>query len=320
MPFIAEILKQKSLAVVGLEKNCGKTECLNYILERIPAQSCRACITSIGIDGESIDQVTRTKKPEIVLKEGNYFSTSESHYRLRNLTSEIVGISNETTALGRIITARVVSKGKVILSGPSSTQSLRRWMDETEHFGIDLTIIDGALSRISSASPAVSTSMILATGAALSSNMATLIAKTAFAVDMIHLPLYDSSISDFDTNAIELSSLSGDHDISPDCRRVYVSGALTDRLLKKLLQEKNLGEMELVVKDFTRIFITPQTYNMWVRYGGKLRVQMQSNLLAVCVNPLSPSGYVLDSDTLCRELSARIALPVYDIVKNKYEA
>ena len=65
MPFIAEILKQKSLAVVGLEKNCGKTECLNYILDRIPAEEHRVCVTSIGIDGESIDQVTRTKKPEM---------------------------------------------------------------------------------------------------------------------------------------------------------------------------------------------------------------------------------------------------------------
>lgn len=320
MPFISRILQHKSLAVVGLEKNCGKTECLNYILGRIPSDQYKVCITSIGIDGESIDQVTRTKKPEIHLKEGSYFSTSEGHYRLRNLTAEIVGISNETTALGRIISARVVSPGNVILSGPSSTSSLRRWMRETEDFGIDLTIIDGALSRMSSASPAVSSSLILATGAALSSNISTLVSKTAFTVEMIHLPMYDGSISDTDALAVELSSLSGEYNIPQGCRRVYISGALTDRLLKRLLQEKSVGEFEVVVKDFTRIFITPMTYNMWVRYGGKLRVQMQSELIAVCVNPLSPSGYLLDSDTLCRELSAKIALPVYDIVKNKYEA
>ena len=37
MPFIKEILKYDSLSIVGLEKNVGKTECLNYILSRLPA-------------------------------------------------------------------------------------------------------------------------------------------------------------------------------------------------------------------------------------------------------------------------------------------
>ena len=46
---------------------------------------------------------------------------------------------------------------------------------------------------------------------------------------------------------------------------------------------------------------------------------MKSQLLAECVNPVAPHGLVLDSDTLCRSLSERIGLPVYDIVKNDYE-
>ena len=35
MPFIEDILKHKSLSIVGLEKNTGKTECLNYVLSRL---------------------------------------------------------------------------------------------------------------------------------------------------------------------------------------------------------------------------------------------------------------------------------------------
>ena len=42
----------------------------------------------------------------------------------------------------------------------------------------------------------------------------------------------------------------------------------------------------------------------------------KSKLLAVTVNPTSPSGYVLDSDTLCAKLSEAIQLPVYDLLKN----
>ena len=35
MPFINDIATFKSLSIVGLEKNTGKTECLNYILGRL---------------------------------------------------------------------------------------------------------------------------------------------------------------------------------------------------------------------------------------------------------------------------------------------
>ena len=122
-----------------MEKNCGKTECLNYIIRRMPLDGRRVCVTSIGLDGERTDQVTRTPKPEIVLREGMFFSTSETHYRARRMVSELVDVSDETTVLGRLITAKVVSEGKVILSGPSSTASLRRWMDGLSGFGIDLT-------------------------------------------------------------------------------------------------------------------------------------------------------------------------------------
>ena len=70
LPFIDEILRYDSLSIVGLEKNTGKTECLKYVLDRMPVQSKRIAVTSIGIDGETVDQVTRTQKPEIVLREG----------------------------------------------------------------------------------------------------------------------------------------------------------------------------------------------------------------------------------------------------------
>jgi hypothetical protein len=78
-------------------------------------------------------------------------------------------------------------------------------------------------------------------------------------------------------------------------------------------------EVELVVGDFTRVFCSQELYRAFIRRGGRISVRMKSELLAVCVNPKAPNGIVLDSDILCRELSQRIGLPVYDIVKNEYE-
>lgn len=319
---------------MGLEKNTGKTECLKYVLKRMPVDSRRIAVTSIGIDGETVDQVTRTQKPEIVLPQGMFFATSEAHYRQRRLVSELMDVSDENTSLGRVVTAKALTTGKVLLSGPPSATGLIRWMKQMQRLGIDLTIIDGALSRLSSASPAVSQSMILATGAAYSANINTLVQKTAFIVQLINLPLADEEKRNLfgtleqgswwlDADGV-LNSLSLATSLSKDirfkgmdrCSTIYVAGALVDGFIEKVRANKDLRQVEIVVRDFTRIFVTPQLFRLFLKAGGRVTVLQKSKLIAVTVNPTSPSGFVLDSDILCQKLSEAIELPVYDLLKN----
>ena len=99
MGFVDDISDYRILAIVGLEKNTGKTECLNYILRRIKDSADRFALTSIGIDGENRDQVCQTPKPEIIVPEGMIFVTSEKHYRERRLVAEIMEIDDHRTAL-----------------------------------------------------------------------------------------------------------------------------------------------------------------------------------------------------------------------------
>lgn len=334
MPFIDDILNYNSLSIVGLEKNTGKTECLKYVLEHLPLDKKRVAVTSIGIDGEQIDQVTQTQKPEIYLREGMYFGTSEMHYRQRNIVSELIDVSDETTSLGRVVTAKALTRGKLLLSGPSSAVSMKRWMREMHKQGIDLVIVDGALSRLSSASPAVSESMILSTGAAYSANMNTLVNKTAYVVDIINLELTSTEnievLSPIEKGVWFIDNENQLHDLKTitslsqqiqfegieNCRTLYVAGALVDGFLEKIRQNKILKKAEIVVRDFTKIFVSPEQFRLFTKNGGRIRVLQKSKLIAVTVNPTSPSGYVLDSDTLCKRLSETIQLPVYDLLKN----
>ena len=329
---------------MGLEKNTGKTECFNYVMQRLPLDKIRVAVSSIGIDGETTDQVTKTAKPEIFLREGVYFGTSEKHYLTKLLTSELLEISDENTSLGNIVIGKALTPGKLLLSGPSSTNGLRRWMNEMRKYDIDLTIIDGALSRLSLASPAVSESMILATGAAYSANINTLVQKTAFVVQMINLELtsqenYDTFIdinngvwaidegtgnreqgTGNEVNLVDLKvasslSININTDGLKKCKTLYVSGALTDNFVNHIRQNKIFNETEIVVRDFTKIFLTPMTYNTFVNGKRKITVLQKSKLIAVCVNPTSPNGIVLDSEKLCKTLSEAINLPVYDLKK-----
>lgn len=315
MPFIGEILKYRSVSIVGLAKNAGKTECLNYIIRRLPLDYFTVAVTSIGIDGERTDQVTSTAKPEITVREGMFYATSEKHFRGRRPLSELYAVSDESTALGRVVTAKALAEGNVLLSGPSSAAALQRWMRSLKHFGIDLVLVDGALSRLSSASPAVSEAMVLSTGAAYSANIRELVSKTSYVVELIGLPVYAGA-----QPTLCVSSFSPlEAGVLQQHRVIEVEGALTDRLLQSAKSALTGEGLELVVGDFTKVFASRELYRAFVRRGGRISVRQKSRLIAVCVNPVAPSGIVLDSDTLCRELEQQIGIPVYDIVKNEYE-
>ena len=316
MPFIEELIKYNSCSIVGLEKNTGKTECFNYVLQRLPLENKRVAVSSIGIDGETTDQVTKTAKPEIFLREGVYFGTSEKHYLMKRLSAELLEKTNENTSLGNIIIGKALTPGKILLSGPSSTNGLRRWMEEMKKYDIDLTIIDGALSRMSLASPTVSESMILATGAAYSANINTLVQKTAFVVQMINLDLTSEdnreTFNDIKNGVWAIDEDDVIHDLKvasslsinintdglKKCKTLFVSGALTDNFINHIRQNKIFNETEIVVRDFTKIFLTPMTYNSFVNGKRKITVLQKSKLIAVCVNPTSPNGIILDSEKL----------------------
>ncbi|MEZ7873685.1 MAG: hypothetical protein QMB82_04640 [Bacteroidales bacterium] len=340
MPFVQEILSCRSISVVGLGKNTGKTECLNYILNRLPAEGFTVAVSSAGIDGETVDLVTGTSKPEIFLRQGTLFATSEKHYRERRILSELLDISHRKTSLGRVVTARALSQGKSQLSGHPTTEALKRWIERAlEIFGADLAIIDGALSRVSIASPAVTEGLILSTGAAISASIDTLVFKTAFMVALINLEKTDmvgnnrenipvSGIWSIDShgnfNQLLKGGVFNSDSINPDdvsdTKAILITGALTDRFLNQIRSLCLERKIELIISDFSKAFISHTNFTSFIKSGGKLRVLNKSKLLAVCANPVSPEGYILDSEKLCSKLSSAIKLPVYDIRRITHEA
>lgn len=332
MPFISDIIQHKRVSIVGLEKNTGKTECLNYIVRRLSALDISLAITSIGIDGERTDQVTQTAKPEIRLHEGVCFATSEKHYLQKKITAEIISISNDYTSTGRIVTARSKDKGSVILSGPTSHVALARWIQSIECLNIDVILIDGALSRMSSASPNISKAMILSTGASVSTSLQTLVQKTAFKVEMMQLPVTQSTQAcvfqtlergiwgiDNHEELVDLHINSTFTQLDAVCQypQIYVTGGLSDQFLKHCGASPS-HPIEIIVRDFTKLFISSATYQWFLKQGGHISVLQRNELIAICVNPTAPNGYQLNSDLLCKSLAEKINLPIYDIIKNDY--
>lgn len=330
MRLIEDILAHRSLSVVGMDKNTGKTETLGWILRNLPSD-LRLAVTSVGTDGERRDLVTGTHKPEISLGEGTVFATAEKYFRRRRLSAEVLAIDEASTAAGRVVTARALTGGTVILSGPPTTEAMARWMGSLERYAIGLTLVDGALGRLSSASPVVSEAMILATGAALSADMDTLVRETAYAVEKIRLPLADAGLADALTGlengiwavdgegrvaAVDgYPSFAGGIVMPEKSRAVYVAGALTERLAAMIEGVTGSGETNVIVEDFTRIFLSLRSYAAMKRRGVRISVLRRTNLLAVTVNPVSPAGFRLDTDALSEKIAAATGVPVYDIMR-----
>ena len=333
MPFIENIRNYRSLSIVGLEKNTGKTVCLNYILKRLHEIGVSTAVTSIGVDGEQVDSVYATAKPEIILYEGMQFITSQRHYLQRRLVSKIINVDERRTALGQLVTAEVLCQGKALLSGAATTGILRQQIEQFKKNNVQLSIVDGALSRLSLASPTVTEAMILATGAAVSPNLQQLVSKTKFVYRLIKLeeisPALRQKISNISFGIWGIDSDGEVHDLGIKSvfllgkgedklfkygDTIFAAGAVSDRLLKYLSAQPNISKCILIVQDFTKLFLSPEVYSDFTKRGGRLKVMQRSNLVAITLNPTSPQGYTLNSADACHTLSDALGCPVYDVL------
>ena len=85
---LLEILNSvKTMSIVGMCKNAGKTTMLNWMLHHDRLQGT-LWLTSIGRDGESTDVVTGTEKPGIFVREGTLIATARDMLRLGDVTTE----------------------------------------------------------------------------------------------------------------------------------------------------------------------------------------------------------------------------------------
>jgi hypothetical protein len=314
-----------------MAKNTGKTTCLNYVIRRLQEEGKTIALTSIGVDGEERDVLYDTPKPRIVLHEGMVFVTSEKDFEQRECSAEMLSVSERATPLGCLITARATGFGKVVLSGPSDSAWLQAVISTMPDYGVDLTLVDGALSRMSLASPAVTEAMILCTGAACSPLLPELIRRTKFRCNLIDLEQVDHTLqnqlqsresgvwtkketaNEWEKIGDSVFTLEKEQDKNAEpIHTIYVSGAVTDHFLNWLSAKKT--NLQLIVRDFTKLFITPVTYDKFLRYGGSINVLQKAKLLAVCTNPTSPEGARLNPQMLREQMQEALGLPVYDVV------
>ncbi len=330
---LAELIEGYScVAIIGMEKNAGKTTVLNHLLDSRPPVV--QAITSIGYDGEDTDQVTATDKPSIYVGCGTMVATADSLLGQCDFTRELLRFTGFHTPMGEVVIARARSDGFARIAGPSTTVQMSALIGMLHELGATQVLVDGAAARKSTAAIASSEACILATGAAFSPNPDDIVEQTRHYAELLTLPEFKTGAAfsgkGEDANSCILLDRSGNicdkaNALSDECadhiaRRngqpttALFNGAVTRPLLQRVLDKcHRLDWLHIVAEDGTRYLINSRQKLDLNSRGARLAVRRRVNLIAVTLNPTAPSGLKLDSEELCNRMSEKIDLPVFDV-------
>ncbi len=204
--YLIDLIKDqhKIISVIGMSKNAGKTVALNEVIYQAMEAGITVGLTSIGRDGERQDVVTCTEKPMIYADQGMLIATAEGLFNCSDARLEIMDMTDYPTPMGRVLIAKVIHPGHVQIAGPCSNHGIREVSEKMLSFGAGLVFVDGALDRVSSASPSISDAALLSTGAVLSRDMDKVIEKTTHRVRLFQVnAVEDYAIHEIARRAID---------------------------------------------------------------------------------------------------------------------
>ena len=328
--------KYKTISIVGMAKNSGKTTALNYFIEEAMDEGLIIGVTSTGRDGETTDLVTQTEKPKVYLYTGTLVSVPTKLYEMADAGLEILEMTNYRTPLGSLLLCKVVESGNVQIAGPINTKEHKELYEKMMDLGAELILIDGAIDRKSIAAPETSDGVILATGAVLSRSLKKVVEETAHIVGLYGLPeledeaviklirasspkkiiLIDEEEAGLVPRALDLktgltASRILDDEITEGTRFIYLTGALTNGVIEDIYPEK-LKQVIFLLSDPTKIFIQSQQWQQLRKKGFQVKVLENIKVLAVTVNPTAPSGYAFGHEEFYQAMKG--ALPEMTII------
>jgi hypothetical protein len=315
----------ETLAIVGTAKNVGKTTCLNHLIAQVEGLGHRMGLTSVGRDGEDIDVLTDRPKPRITPPPGTLVATSLTSARRSQARLREVGPTPFRTALGPVGLYEVLSPGSVEVAGPVTVEETVALIRMLKDHGARHVFVDGALDRRASASSAVADGVILATGLALADDPGEVARRTATQVDWLTLPAAPpesmASVPGAWRASGEFVTWSGGslvHQgealagwLPEDTTALVLTGAFTDDMARRLAPRPGLT---VIVPDGTHLLLDERTFDGLRARGWRFEAARPIRLIAVTLNPTSPTGATTDARAFRMAMGDRLApIPVFDL-------
>ena len=101
--------------------------------------------------------------------------------------------------------------------------------------------------------------------------------------------------------------------IDEDTAYIYIPGAFTTSVISDI-SLRNLKQVQFVLKDPTKIFVSAMDWSRYRKKGFRLSVLKNIEIAAITVNPWAPAGYTFDNRFLLEEMQKAIPdIPVVDV-------
>ncbi len=185
---LARAAGARSIFVVGIGRDVGKTTALRAIYNATCAQGRPPGLASIGREGDAMTNENRPK-PRLWLQPHTVFVTARGSLP-RTPAAEILKFSRLPSPAGALLFARCAASGLYELVGPPTASGVREIVDELCSLR-ETVIVDGAVDRVASLAGSDG-AVIVACGAAAATTMEEAVDATAALVARLRVPALDS--------------------------------------------------------------------------------------------------------------------------------
>ncbi len=310
---LLQIGSWRTLAVMGMSKNTGKTVALNHLLAQAAQDGISVGVTSIGRDGEERDQVFFIPKPPVRVWSGTLVATARATLPRAKVRCEFIDNTGIASAMGEIVIVKTLDQGQMEIAGASRGSDQRQVIARLQQCGATQVLLDGALGRSQHASPAIADAVLLATGAALGGGISDVIRKTRERLAILGIAPVDASTQAlvaplFATGGVALWDRAGTllfqepiaslnagavllQYSEADLGAIALSGAVGRSLWQALttLATRHPG-LTVVVADGTRLFVENNDLLALEQLGARLLAWQAIRVAGITLNPYSPMG------------------------------
>ncbi len=308
---IKSLNQYQTIGIIGLAKNTGKTTTLNAMIDVFHHEPLG--LTSIGLDGETLDQVNFLPKPKIDVYPHMVVATAKGCLDHALTDYRIMEETKFHTALGKVNIVQILSKGTIMLAGPTTNHEMNELVSMMKNY-VKRIFVDGALSRKTFSAMTELSGIVLATGAAFSPSMDETVAKTKQIIDTFQYPKTRHEI-----NATHAIIIHGEHDdVVLDQKKassfkevltkleehpewIYVRGAFTEALLNVMI-DLRLKDFTLICDDPSKLLIDHHKAHAFDILHIQVEVIKPCPLILVTANPFRPTGDYYDKDVFLSRL------------------
>lgn len=295
------ISSHQVISIVGNVKNAGKTTVLNKIVSLLKNE--KIALTSIGLDGEKVDQITFKEKPEVRVFPGMYIVTASEAVCQITGKYEVISSLGITSALGEMMLIRIVEESLCLLAGPATVEEMEKMVRLLSDLQLKHIFIDGAFSR--KASSQVSDGLIYVVGASFAVDDMLTAAHAKKEIAFLQLKQcskqYQSLMNENEIIAISrdgafsrfqessLFQMDSLFNILPANQQyIYLPKSVSNHFIKDWLIKMKRNEVyQLIIRHPFYLQISNEVKGIAFPYKDYIEVIQPIDLIGVCVNPVS---------------------------------